>query len=532
MALAAGDPLWYYKVLGLHCDGTNGSTTFTDVKGKTVTVYGNAQISTAQYPALTGKTSSAYFDGTGDYLSIPASTDFNFGTGDFTIRCRFYIAGNSAPDGGGLRNARLFCLSNGTTTFDLDVEIVGDATNTGTGISFYSSANGAFTRTTTVSKNVWHDIEVSRSGTSLRIFLDGTQLGATFTNSSAWGSSTSSAYIGGAVFSSNYYFYFNGYISEVEIYKGVATNTANYTPPSIPFPDTYLRISGETKNSSGTLSPRVVRVMRCSDNSLAGSVLSDYSTGQYVVTALDSTPHYAVCHSDLFDPYWSSTVLLMHMDSTGLTDEKGKTITLAGNAARSATESKFGGYSAYFDGTGDYLTTPDSADFAFGSGDFTIECYFKQGATGGTYALCAQRTNTTTSYSFAFQITGSTITFIGSTSGTGTTHTVTAAYTQETSNWHHAAVVRSGTVLTVFADGVPGTNVVIGATALFDSAAVLSIGGDTTGSSNQFNGYIDDLRITKGVARYTTTFTPHTAAHPHAYSATENAQIYDNITPY
>ena len=60
----AGDQYWYNKVLGLHCDGTNGSTTFTDVKSKTVTAYGNAQISTAQYPSLTGKSSSAYFDGT------------------------------------------------------------------------------------------------------------------------------------------------------------------------------------------------------------------------------------------------------------------------------------------------------------------------------------------------------------------------------------------------------------------------------------------------------------------------------------
>lgn len=49
-----GDQNWYNKVLGLHMNGTNGSTTFTDVKGKTMTAYGNARISTAQYPALYG----------------------------------------------------------------------------------------------------------------------------------------------------------------------------------------------------------------------------------------------------------------------------------------------------------------------------------------------------------------------------------------------------------------------------------------------------------------------------------------------
>lgn len=235
-----------WRVLGLHCDGTNTSTTFTDVKGKTVTAVGNAQISTAQYPSLTGKTSSGYVDGTGDYLSLAASSDFNFGTGDFTIRCMFYLAGNSAVDGGGNRNARLFCLSNATTTFDIDVEIQGDASTTGIGIAFYSSANGLFSRTVTITKDVWHDIEVSRSGTSLRLFLDGTQLGATFTNSASWGSSTSGAYVGGAPFTSNYYFYLNGYISEVEVYKGVALHTEDFTPLTVPF---YDEIGTATENA-------------------------------------------------------------------------------------------------------------------------------------------------------------------------------------------------------------------------------------------------------------------------------------------
>lgn len=82
----AGDQNWYSKVLGLHCDGTNGSTTITDVKGKTATRFGNTQISTAQYPPLTGKTSSLYFDGTGDYVTYATSADWAFGSGDFTVR--------------------------------------------------------------------------------------------------------------------------------------------------------------------------------------------------------------------------------------------------------------------------------------------------------------------------------------------------------------------------------------------------------------------------------------------------------------
>lgn len=511
MSLPAGDPYWSSVSCLLHMNDTG----LTDVKGNTVTLTGNVARSATQ-SKFGGY--SAVFDGSGDYLGLGTSTIFDLSTSDFTIEFFAYVTTTTMYYAISRRpaNGWLITMAGGGS-------VTWNQWASGGTYNFATGPASSFTQ------NAWNHVAICRSGNDVKVYVNGSG-GTALSSANRPDSASGTFYIGQDPTTPAKAF--AGYIDEFRFTKGVARYSGDFTAPTIPYPDTYLRISGETKNSSGTLSPRVVRVMRCSDNSLAGSVLSDYSTGQYVVTALDSTPHYAVCHSDLFDPYWSSTVLLMHMDSTGLTDEKGKAITLAGGAARSATQSKFGGYSAYFDGTGDYLTTPDSADFAFGSGDFTIECYFKQGATGGTYALCAQRTNTTTSYSFAFQITGSTITFIGSTSGTGTTHTVTAAYTQETSNWHHAAVVRSGTVLTVFADGVPGTSVGIGAAALFDSAAVLSIGGDTTGSSNQFNGYIDDLRITKGVARYTTTFTPHTAAHPHAYSATENAQIYDNITPY
>src|SRR3990167_7415815 len=75
-----------YTKLLLHMDGTNGSTTFTDEIGKTVTANGNAQISTAQYAPLTGNTASGYFDGSsGTYANTGTSSDWNFGTDDWTI---------------------------------------------------------------------------------------------------------------------------------------------------------------------------------------------------------------------------------------------------------------------------------------------------------------------------------------------------------------------------------------------------------------------------------------------------------------
>lgn len=85
--LSPGDSLWDSVTSLIHLNGTNGSTTFTDVKGNTITPTGNAQISTAQ-SVFEG--SSAYFDGVGDYLSVSNASGFmNFGTGNFTIEFWF-----------------------------------------------------------------------------------------------------------------------------------------------------------------------------------------------------------------------------------------------------------------------------------------------------------------------------------------------------------------------------------------------------------------------------------------------------------
>ena len=179
MALTAGDPLWYYKVLGLHCDGANNSTTFTDVKGKTVTANGNAKISTAQYPSLTGKASSGLLDGTGDYLSLADNNDFDLGAGDFTLRARIRIAGWSTSHAGDYYFG-LFAKDNFSGR-SFNVQVIG------TSSSFTTLRFNGFSNNTTYTQvnvsfsfalDTWYDIEVTRSGDFIYLFVDGDLLNA------------------------------------------------------------------------------------------------------------------------------------------------------------------------------------------------------------------------------------------------------------------------------------------------------------------------------------------------------------------
>jgi len=279
----AGDPLWYYKVLGLHCDGTNGSTTFTDVKGNPVTAVGDSKISTAQYPALTGKFSSAYFDGVGDALTVPNSTSLYLGASDFTIRMWY------RPDSP-LGYARLYSHGEiGGTNWpilELHVEDTGilmlalGYQNANT-MTYFSSAAGAVTAA------VWNHIEVVRFGTTIKGFVNGTQVFSGTWNNTIWNSGEV-VRIGAFLNGGSLVQVAKGYISEVEVYKGAALHTADFTPPTGPFAEEYVFVSGTTKDENGALASRLVRVYRRDTGALVSSVLSNGVTGAYKVIAPDS----------------------------------------------------------------------------------------------------------------------------------------------------------------------------------------------------------------------------------------------------
>jgi hypothetical protein len=221
------------------------------------------------------------------------------------------------------------------------------------------------------------------------------------------------------------------------------------------------------------------------------------------------------------DEYFQNVSLLLHGNgtngSTTITDNSPspKTVTAVGNAQISTAQSKFGGSSIAFDGTGDVLTIPDNSAFDFGSGNFTIEGWIYQTTpTTGLRLLYAKRTIPSPGISnVAVAVNGGTMTAWAA-SGTASWDIVNGVtFGSVTANtWTHFAVIRNGTAFTGYLGGV-GTSLGTSSATIINTASSVSIGGNTDGTS-AFAGYIDDLRITKGVARYTANFTPPTEPFP------------------
>jgi hypothetical protein len=203
----------------------------------------------------------------------------------------------------------------------------------------------------------------------------------------------------------------------------------------------------------------------------------------------------------------TNVTLLLNFTNAGIYDATSKNdLETVGNAQISTTQSKWGGSSMSFDGNGDYLFTPSSVDFVF-NGDFTIEFWvYRAGSSaGGTgnYESLVATYNGSTGYGVWWLNT----TNVLHTRVEGTTADTTTALSNST--WYHVAVTRSGSTVRTFVNGVQGSSFTSSATA---SNPGLYIGAQTV--NKNFNGYIQDLRITKGYARYTSNFTPPTAAFP------------------
>jgi len=212
------------------------------------------------------------------------------------------------------------------------------------------------------------------------------------------------------------------------------------------------------------------------------------------------------------DPFFSSVSLLLHADGTGSTfvdsSPTPKTITANGNATQSTAQSKWGGKSAYFDGSGDYISVPSVTL----SGDFVFECWLRwNGDVSKAYSAISLGSSANTQFFLTTKENRTGLRF----GLTGVAEYATGSFNWAADTWYHVALVRSSGAVRMYIDGAHVTDGSPSNSTSFSGE--IRLGGDGTGTYDS-NIYLDDVRLTVGSARgYTgSTITVPTAAFPDA----------------
>lgn len=391
---------------------------------------------------------STYLNGTTDYLTVPQNAAFSFGTGDFTVEgwwnfnnisiSQGLISLGTGANGGGPYNGWWF-----------DYESSGI-------LRFYRYAGGSeiySSFSVTLVTNTWYHIACTRSGTAVKMFVNGVQVGTTATSSTSFDNVNSDPLVIGRFITGQGTFYLDGYVSDVRITKGTALYTANFTPPTAPL------------------------------TSVAGTSLLTCQTNQPLnnQTFLDN----------------SSSAL---------------NITRTGNATQGTFSPYGANWSASLNGTTDFVYTPYNAAFDFGTGDFTMECWFNYTGASfvGTHIMgLAVGSSSTRSYYFYTDASGFLNFSIYANGSTATLLTATTAFTRNV--WNHAALVRSSGTTKIYLNGV------VVATAAnqniqpyLNASSFFTIGREAGFNGAYFPGYISNVRVVKGTAVYTSAFTPPT----------------------
>jgi hypothetical protein len=224
--------------------------------------------------------------------------------------------------------------------------------------------------------------------------------------------------------------------------------------------------------------------------------------------------------------------VLLHFDgadaSTTFTDESGKVWTAAGNAQLDTTILVFGTAAGLFDGTGDYISTIDHADFATGTGDYTIDFWFKTTDTDGW--LFYQGDNSGIAGSIAHIIgvglvTSGKLGWSPNYRNYPSQTTLQSISTVTDGGWHHCACVRNGDVFTLYLDGVSQANTTLAAYNALDSTESVFIGQMNTAAGHPYNGSMDEFRFSKGIARWTSAFTVPSVAYGPSVDPVLNASL-------
>jgi hypothetical protein len=385
---------------------------------------------------------SAYFDGSGDYLTAP-STSGQLGSGDFTVEAYIYPVSrvNLFPTIWGNYNVYtagalgIFAGHNGGTTSKYQVAI--------NGASFPTIQS-----TDAIIYNQWSHVAVVRSGTTITLYINGVANG-TYTTSatlnganSAWIGSSGDELINGC---------FNGYISNSRVVKGTAIYTAAFTPPTAPLTavtNTQLLLS---YTNSGIYDNAMINDLETVGNAQISTSIKKYGTGS--IAMLTSSDY---CRG-------SQPSVVGDINGANFTIEFWVYFTDV--SANRGLISKYGNTAENAGGLGYVVQFQQSIP----------SLRFVLGIGGGADAV----------YDFA--------------------------WSPSISTWYHVAVTRSGTSARAFINGTQ-----IGSTTTVTVSDLASPNppqiGKTHTAAQYLLGYMDDIRVTKGYARYTANFTPPAAA--------------------
>lgn len=211
------------------------------------------------------------------------------------------------------------------------------------------------------------------------------------------------------------------------------------------------------------------------------------------------------------DDYWANVTSLLHFNgannSASFVDERAFTWSVLGNAKISTAAAKFGGSSGYFDGSGDYITGPSSV-VQFGLGDFTVEAFVNieshQPGASADPTILGYGTGPNAGLVFMLSKSNGAPGFWDGASFFGTGVAIPVG------TWAHVAYVRKNKVLWCFINGVR-YSLSSNYNKNVNANSVVRVGGAYYGGNESyFKGYIDELRVTSGVARYSENFTPPT----------------------
>ena len=417
---------------------------------------------------------SLNLDGTNDYLSVAASTDFDFGTGLFTIEGWIYSQRPSSDNV--YSQGIIYSGSTGSWSVSLG-HLAPSYPNNHHTIQFYRYASGSdnynVQTAQTVTRNAWHHFAVVReNSTTIKIYVDGV-LSATESSvaaSAEFNSGGGAIEIGRNYGTTNTVHFVNGYIDDLRISKGIARYTKDFIPPS---QAVGAKLTGSNETNT--------------------------------TTAL--TAFYAPFDSDLND------------DSTNA-----GTGTAGGSAAISSTQAKFGGNSLYM-GTGNHsVTYPNTTDFDFGTGPYTVEFWAYATATAyGNFESVMGFGSSGWNVSYVpgdSSNDGGYFEFGGSLGGyTGIDGVGQGAAAQ----WMHIAFTRDdNNTVRYFVNGTIKSTSANNTASRVSGGDTFKIGYGAVGSYRSFQGYLDDIRIIKGYAKYTAEFAPPTSAVGTSVSETVN----------